>query len=43
MYMDIAERISKMSYGRRGKVAAVIVKDGSNIVSFGYKYGMSDA
>ena len=36
MYMDIAERISKMSYGRRGKVAAVIVKDGSNIVSFGY-------
>lgn len=35
MYMDIAERISEMSYAQRAKVGAVIVKD-DNIISFGY-------
>jgi dCMP deaminase len=35
MYMDIAYRVAKMSYARRKKVGAVIVKDG-NIVSFGW-------
>lgn len=35
LYMDIAKRISLMSYAERKKVGAVIVKD-NNIVSFGY-------
>lgn len=35
LYMDIASRVSQMSYGRRAKVGAVIVKD-NNAVSFGY-------
>ena len=35
MYMDIAERVSQMSVGKRAKVGALIVKDG-NIRSFGW-------
>lgn len=35
LYMDIADRISNMSYGRRLKVGAIIVKD-DNIVSMGW-------
>jgi dCMP deaminase len=35
MYMDIAYRVAEMSYARRKKVGAIIVKDG-NIISFGW-------
>lgn len=35
MYMDIAERVSQMSYGRRAKVGAIVVKDG-RIISMGW-------
>jgi dCMP deaminase len=35
LYFDIAERISKLSYARRLKVGAVIVKD-HRILSYGY-------
>lgn len=35
LYMDIAIRVSEMSYAVRNKVGAVIVKDG-NIISFGW-------
>ena len=35
MYVDIAHRVAEMSYAKRKKVGAVIVKDG-NIVSFGW-------
>jgi len=35
LYMDIAERISEMSYDTDTKVGAVIVKDG-NIISMGW-------
>lgn len=35
LYLDIAERVSEMSYAERKKVGAVIVKDG-NIISFGW-------
>jgi dCMP deaminase len=35
LYMDIAARVSDMSYGRRLKVGAVIVK-GDNVISMGW-------
>jgi len=35
LYMDIAERVSKMSYAKRLQVGAVIVK-GNQILSLGY-------
>ena len=35
LYLDIAKRVSEMSYAERKKVGAVIVKDG-NIISFGW-------
>lgn len=35
LYMDIANRVSDMSYGRRLKVGAVIVK-GDNLISMGW-------
>jgi dCMP deaminase len=35
LYMDIAERISEMSYDTDTKVGAIIVKDG-NIISMGW-------
>lgn len=35
LYMDIAYRISEMSYAERKKVGAIIVKDG-NIIAFGW-------
>ena len=35
LYLDIAKRVSEMSYANRKKVGAVIVKDG-NIISFGW-------
>lgn len=35
LYMDISERVSEMSYGRRLKVGAVIVK-GDNLISMGW-------
>jgi len=35
MYMDIAERVSEMSYDIETKVGAIIVKDG-NIISMGW-------
>jgi dCMP deaminase len=35
MYMDIAIRVSEMSYSTRKKVGAVLVKD-NNILSFGW-------
>ena len=35
LYLDIAEKVSEMSYAERKKVGAVIVKDG-NIISFGW-------
>ena len=35
LYMDIARRISEMSYANRAKVGAVTVKD-DNIISFGW-------
>jgi len=35
MYMDIAERVSEMSYDTDTKVGAIIVKDG-NIISMGW-------
>ena len=35
LYMDIAERVALMSYGRRLKVGAVIAKD-NNIISYGW-------
>jgi len=36
LYMDIANRVSEMSYDEDTKVGAVIVKDG-NIISMGWK------
>lgn len=35
LYMDIAKRISEMSYSTRSKVGAVIVKN-KNIIAFGW-------
>jgi len=35
MYMDVANRIGKMSYSKRFQVGALLVKD-DNILSFGY-------
>ena len=35
LYLDIAERISHMSYAKRLKVGSVIVKE-NNIISFGW-------
>jgi dCMP deaminase len=35
LYMDIAERVSEMSYAQRLKVGSVIVKD-NTILSYGY-------
>lgn len=35
VYMDIAEKVSTMSLGKRNKVGAVLVKD-NNIISFGW-------
>lgn len=35
LYMDVAKRMSQMSYATRLKVGAVIVKD-SNIISYGW-------
>lgn len=35
LYMDIAERIAQMSYGRRLKVGAVLTKE-DNIISYGW-------
>ena len=35
LYMDIAQRIAKMSYAKRAQVGAVIVK-GDNIISMGW-------
>lgn len=35
MYIDIAERISQMSYAKRKKVGGVLVRD-NNIISFGW-------
>ena len=35
MYMDLAERISHMSRGRRARVGAVLVKD-DRIISYGW-------
>lgn len=35
LYMDLAERVSHMSYARRLQVGVVIVKD-DNIISFGW-------
>jgi dCMP deaminase len=35
LYMDLAERISMMSYAKRLKVGSVLVKD-NNIISFGW-------
>ncbi len=35
LYLDIAERISKMSYAKRLQVGSVLVKD-DNIISFGW-------
>lgn len=34
-YMDVAKRVSEMSYAKRLKVGSVLVKDG-NIISFGW-------
>lgn len=34
-YMDVAHRVAELSYCKRKKVGAIIVKDG-NIISFGY-------
>jgi dCMP deaminase len=35
LYLDIAERVSQMSFAKRRKVGAVVVKD-NNILSFGW-------
>lgn len=35
LFLDVAERISEMSYARRLKVGAILVKDG-NIISMGW-------
>jgi dCMP deaminase len=35
LYLDIAERVSQLSYCNRAKVGAVLVK-GNNILSYGY-------
>jgi dCMP deaminase len=35
LYLDIAERVSQMSHGRRLKVGAVVTK-GRNIISYGW-------
>lgn len=35
LYMDIAKRISSMSFSKRSKVGCVIIKD-NNIVAFGW-------
>ncbi len=35
LYMDIAARVAEMSYSRRSKVGAVLVKD-ENVLSFGW-------
>jgi len=35
LYLDIAKRISEMSYAKRKKVGAVLVKD-NNIIGFGW-------
>ena len=35
LYMDIASRVSQMSYGLRGKVGAIITKN-DNIISYGW-------
>lgn len=35
LYLDLAERISEMSYARRLKVGAIIVKD-NNILAYGF-------
>lgn len=35
LYMDFAARVSELSYGRRLKVGAVIVKD-DTVISYGY-------
>lgn len=35
LYMDIAERVAQMSYGRRLKVGSVLTKE-TNIISYGW-------
>lgn len=35
LYMDVAERVSQMSYAARKKVGAILVKDG-NILGYGF-------